>query len=70
MLIPEGIDFGGDALAALETAALACGRLGATVDSSPAAASDVLLLRHTNRAFDVPPAALAGNRGEPADALR
>lgn len=45
------IEIGGDALGAVEAASIACGRLGATVDSSPAAASYALLVRHTYRAL-------------------
>lgn len=53
MVIPIEIAIGGDALAAVESASLACGRLWATVDSSRPAASHVLLARHSTRDFDV-----------------
>ena len=43
---------GQDQLRALELAALACGRLGATVESSRNAASGFLLLRHVVRVHD------------------
>jgi hypothetical protein len=41
-----------DQLRALELASHACGRLGATVDTLPGAASDFLLLRHVVRVHD------------------
>ena len=46
------IEIGFDQLKAIELAAIACGRLSATVESAGGAASDFLLVRHAVRVHD------------------